>query len=212
MEEKKYRLFFTKKGNIKYISHLDLTKVFIRAFFRADLHLKHSEGFTPHPKISFELPLSVGMESNCESCDFTLSCAENTDDISERLNKQLPLGISITECIEVGEKLPKAKMAEYIISFFNISQNEVSEIQNILSKEIIINKRTKKGFLLTDITEKIKSIEYKLEGKDLVLKTLLPCAGDDYLNPEYICKFICEKEKFKEKCKIYSIMRQKVYY
>ena len=59
----KYRLQFSKEGETKYVSHLDLVRLFTRAFKRAELPLAYSEGFNPHPKMSIGLPLSVGVTS-----------------------------------------------------------------------------------------------------------------------------------------------------
>ena len=62
----KLRLRFEKTGRAIYISHLDLMATMQRAFSRAGLELKYSEGFNPHPLISVLLPLSVGTASVCE--------------------------------------------------------------------------------------------------------------------------------------------------
>ena len=66
----KLRLIFSKEGRAVYISHLDLMRTFQRVFMREGLILKHSQGFHPHPIISFALPLSVGQSSRCEILDF----------------------------------------------------------------------------------------------------------------------------------------------
>ena len=66
------RMLFEKTGDSVWISHLDLMRVFQRAFRRAGLLLKHSQGFTPRAIVSIALPLSVGMESQCELLDFEL--------------------------------------------------------------------------------------------------------------------------------------------
>ena len=75
------RLLFEKTGNAVWMSHLDLMRLFQRAFKRAGLLLKHTQGFNPRPSVSIALPLSVGVESRCELLDFDLegmdvSCEE----------------------------------------------------------------------------------------------------------------------------------------
>ena len=57
------RLRFSKTDQAKYISHLDTNRVFSRAFARAKIDLWFTEGFNPHPYMSFSLPLSLGVES-----------------------------------------------------------------------------------------------------------------------------------------------------
>ncbi len=64
------RLLFSKTGRAKYISHLDLMRTFQRAFARAGISIKHTEGFNPHPFVSIALPLSVGYSSQCEILEF----------------------------------------------------------------------------------------------------------------------------------------------
>ena len=66
------RLLFEKVGRSVWISHLDLMRLFQRAFKRAGLKLKHTQGFNPRPSVSIALPLSVGVESECELLDFDL--------------------------------------------------------------------------------------------------------------------------------------------
>lgn len=64
------RALFEKTGTAVWISHLDLMRLFQRAFARANLPLKHTQGFNPRPSVSIALPLSVGLESVCELLDF----------------------------------------------------------------------------------------------------------------------------------------------
>ena len=66
------RALFEKKGNAVWISHLDLMRVFQRAFKRAGLPLTHTKGFNPRPSVSIALPMSVGIEIGCELLDFEL--------------------------------------------------------------------------------------------------------------------------------------------
>ena len=61
-----HRLAFSKLDTAKFISHLDLMRTFQRAFLRADIPIKHTEGFHPHAFVSIPLPLSVGYSSVCE--------------------------------------------------------------------------------------------------------------------------------------------------
>ena len=67
----RYVLKYTKEGYMRYISHLDTAQLFRRAFSRINVRLKHSEGFNPHPKLSFMQPLSLGYSSTGEYLEFT---------------------------------------------------------------------------------------------------------------------------------------------
>ena len=93
------RLVFCKTDDAVWMSHLDLMRLFQRAFKRAGLPLTHTQGFNPRPSVSIALPLSVGVESICELLDFDLEgekipCAE----IVRRLNDVLVKGITVLDC------------------------------------------------------------------------------------------------------------------
>ena len=88
------RLFFKKTGKAIWISHLDLMRVFQRAFQRAGFHLTHTQGYNPRPSVSIALPMSVGVESQCELLDFDLDGLSVSDEeICRRLNDALPEGV-----------------------------------------------------------------------------------------------------------------------
>ncbi len=93
----KVNITFSKKGLMKYISHLDLMRLFMRALRRAELPIKMTEGFSPHPKISIKRALKLGVESDNEEATFTLRELIDPRDFQERLQKQLPQGIFIKE-------------------------------------------------------------------------------------------------------------------
>jgi len=90
---------FSKKGLMKYISHLDLMRLFMRALRRADLPIKMTEGFSPHPKISIKRALKLGLESDNEEASFVLRKPLDPEDFKERLQRQLPEGIIIGQVI-----------------------------------------------------------------------------------------------------------------
>ena len=87
---------FSKKGAMKYISHLDLMRLFMRAMRRAQLPLKITEGFNPHPKFSIKRALKLGLESSSEEAIITLTQYVKPQEFKERLQLQLPEGIEIT--------------------------------------------------------------------------------------------------------------------
>jgi radical SAM-linked protein len=95
------RLTFSTKGLLKYISHLDMMRLFERAARRASLPLKLTEGFNPHPKISITPAKPVGVESEGQDVDITLRMPVPLRDLVERLNRVLPPEIRITGAREV---------------------------------------------------------------------------------------------------------------
>lgn len=82
---------------MRYISHLDLMRLFMRAMRRAELPLKMSEGFSPHPKLSFKRALKLGVESQQEEASVVLKFPVTPEDFKNRLQKQLPEGIEVKD-------------------------------------------------------------------------------------------------------------------
>lgn len=80
---------------MKYISHLDLMRVFIRVFRRANLPLKMTQGFSPHPKFSIKRALKLGLESESEEATLVLKEFVDPQDFKKSLEEQLPEGIEI---------------------------------------------------------------------------------------------------------------------
>jgi radical SAM family uncharacterized protein/radical SAM-linked protein len=108
--KKKVRLRFTKKGELRFISHLELAHLFYRASKRADLPLCHSEGFHPLPRIIFATALPVGMESLMEVVDLELEGQIRSLEVKERLNQTLPPGIEIIDAEDFLFSSPPASL------------------------------------------------------------------------------------------------------
>jgi radical SAM-linked protein len=86
---------FCKKGDIKFISHLDLMRLFARALRRSGLPIKITEGFNPHPKFSIQKALKLGVESDSEQAQIALVDSVPAPEFYSKLQPQLPEGIVI---------------------------------------------------------------------------------------------------------------------
>ncbi|MCX5715366.1 MAG: TIGR03936 family radical SAM-associated protein [Candidatus Omnitrophica bacterium] len=91
----KISAIFCKTKDMRLISHLDLMRLFQRALRRADLPIRITNGFNPHPKISVNRALKLGIESENEEAMFYMAAGLPAEEFKERLNKQLPEGIQI---------------------------------------------------------------------------------------------------------------------
>jgi len=89
---------FCKKGAMRFISHLDIVRLFQRAVRRAGLGVSMSQGYTPHYKISFERALKLGVESDGEKIIFNLDIWIEPEEFKRRLNEKLPEGVKIITC------------------------------------------------------------------------------------------------------------------
>jgi radical SAM-linked protein len=89
---------FCKTGDMRYISHLDLVRLFQRAVRRAGLPVALSQGYTPHYRISFNRALKLGVESDREIAIFRMERLVSGQEFKERLNEKLPEGVKVLEC------------------------------------------------------------------------------------------------------------------
>ena len=103
---KKLAVFYTKQDRARYFGHLELVNIFQRALKRAGIAVRFSEGFHPKPKISFDDPLPVGIESQQERFIITVPDAIRSRDVKDRLNHHLPAGLVITHCQLAPRKSP----------------------------------------------------------------------------------------------------------
>lgn len=94
----KLEAVFCKKGALRYISHLDIVRLFQRAIRRASLAVSLSQGFTPHYKIGFSDALKLGVESEGEKAVFTIDNWMDPEEFKNRINEKLPEEIKVLEC------------------------------------------------------------------------------------------------------------------
>lgn len=135
------RLRFGRGEELKFLSHLDLMRLWERALRRAGLPLAYSEGFTPHPRIALAAPLSVGVTSEAELMDVFLSRWIAPDSFVAQAKKQLPQGLDLPEAWPVGLNIPslqsQIRFAEYRVEVDTeeASQEVESAIRSLLSAE-----------------------------------------------------------------------------
>lgn len=185
----KLRMCFSKTGRAVYISHLDLMRTMTRAFLRAELRLKYSEGFNPHPNISIALPLSVGCESVCELLDFTLMSDEAPEELLTRLNEQFPEGIHASAVYEPERRIKELKWLRIggTFEYDERDKEEMSaELADFFSRDsIVIQKKTKRGIGESDIRPAIREISFEAS-EDGVRVNAVISAQEPTLNPELI--------------------------
>jgi radical SAM-linked protein len=157
---KRYCLTFSKTGSARYLSHLEMVRLFIRAFRRAGLHIAHSKGFHPMPKISFAAALPVGMESIHETVNLQIYETTPFSSLKEKINQQLPKGIRITqiEGVTRSGKGPKVKESHYHINMDGVKVEQETLEKFLKSTDFSIIKKTKKGEKMIDARRLVKSI------------------------------------------------------
>jgi radical SAM-linked protein len=97
------RVRVAKAGKLRFISAIDLGRVWERALRKADLAIAYSEGFSPHPKVSFGDALPLGYASVAEFAELTFTGPVDLPDMAMRLNAAFPEGLEVLDAVETGE-------------------------------------------------------------------------------------------------------------
>ena len=192
------RLLFSKLGRARFISHLDLMRTFQRAFFRAQIRIRHTEGYHPHPFVSIALPLSVGFSSDCEILEFGLEGGAEPEEVPELLNRTLPEGILVHRCYTAQRPLREIAYIRYLVEFTYapaMPPGAEEGLRALLSRESCVvqkkSKKAKSGFTEVDLIPRIRSWSLSRAGESLRLDALLS-AQNPGLNPELIRAALCE--------------------
>ncbi len=194
------RVWFKKMGMSRYVSHLDLMRAMTRAVRRANVPLWYTEGFNPHPYITFALPLSLGMESMCESMDMRIEGECTNEDVFDMLKNSMPPEIEIRSVADPVYDPKKITWGEFDI-FFDCEKGSdklVLLIEQMLSgDELIVQKLGKKGRhkVLKDINliEHIKQHSVGKLGERVKLSVVLPAGSTTNVNPSLLADEIIKQ-------------------
>lgn len=194
----RYVMTFTKEGYIKYTSHLDMLRLFKRAFKKCQIQLAYSQGFNPHPKMGFAQPLSLGYISRCELLEFETVSPYDREELQHMLNGVMPEGVEILACETLpaeGKSLASAVTEAIYKVTFPVESDAVYEDKlkaYLQQDEILAEKRQKKTKKLAtvDIRSKIRAITVIPEDK-LVLRMDLDCGSASNLSPELVISTFC---------------------
>ncbi len=215
---KTIRILFRKVGDLQYISHLDLQRTMARVLVRAKIPMWYTQGFNPHAKVIFGLPLSVGTESECEFIDLRIDRDITPAEVKSRLNRELTREMQILEAYEPTTKFQDIGWAKYEMS---IKQEHADEgtakaLQHLFeTSPLTMTKKTKSGDKEIDIIPMIRRIKVvSTESGELRISAILAAGGSEHLNPEMLIKAakaqlgILSGDPTKES---YSILRTHVY-
>lgn len=186
------RLRFSKQDRAKYISHLDINRAMSRAFKRAKIPLWYTEGYNPHPYMRFSLPLSLGVESMCESVDIRLTEDIGNAEIKSRMNDVLPQGLKILDVYDNIKDNSEICYSDYVYCFqFANNALALQKMESVLSAhEILALKKGKKGrkriLKETDIKEYIDQYALSVRGDSIILNIRLLAGPSKNLNPSLL--------------------------
>lgn len=185
----KIRFQFIRGEELKYIGHLDVMRLFERAFKRSQIPLTHSQGFNPRPHIVFAQPMPLGLSSDGEFADVELEKSYELNDLLEKINSALPKGIKVVAAnVKNNNKniMGIVEAARYRIDFKAFQSLDINGIiSNILSqKRILVLKKTKSGEKEFDIRPLIYELSGETNENAGFFNVLLNAGQDNNVRPE----------------------------
>lgn len=209
------RALFEKTGNAIYISHLDLMRLFQRAFKRAGLSLTHTQGFNPRPSVSIALPMSVGVRSCCELLDFQLDGEEIAcEEIMRRLNETLVDGVRILAVYPECRKIREIAYLDCAVSFKydnGVPADGAEKIRSLFKREeLILEKTNRNGTRRENIIPMIRSLTVTQPEDNTLQLSARICCQEPALNPNQLVTAI---EVYLPECKpdFYTSERLEIY-
>lgn len=131
--QQRFKIEFSKHGDLRFISHHDVMRLFQRALRRAGIELRMTQGFNPHPKMVFALPLGVGIESDCEILFLDTSRWYKAPELHERLEAELPGGIRL---LKVELASPQAGAIPKEVAYVATMPESKEEADNGIERKI----------------------------------------------------------------------------
>ena len=182
------RLLFTKTGEAVWMSHLDLMRLFQRAFKRAGLPLTHTQGYNPRPSVSIALPLSVGVESVCELLDFDLEGESiPCEEITARLNAALVPGVQVLQTLPECRKIRDIALLDCVVTLeydAGVPQAAAEQMNALFSRESLeVEKKGKNGPVQQDIIPMIRRICVEQTDAHTMKLAARVCCQNPSLNP-----------------------------
>ena len=200
---KNVRLKYIKKGECRYISHLDTARAFSRAFSRSGLPLWFTEGFNTHFYMSFALALPLYMESECELADIRLFADDyDLTKIAECVNPLLPDGLKIVEAWEALTKFAGIFSAEYSAEIACEAPAATAAALNefMSSDSISAEKKSKGKTVVQDIKPLVLSFAAKPDGEVCLCEFALRSGSESNLNPFVLLDAAADRCGFATEC------------
>ena len=194
-----YRVVFKKTGNLQYFSHLDLQRTWQRVLVRASIPMWYTQGFNPHSKIVFGVPLPVGSEGLEEMVDLRIDREISCEEVKAQLNAELTHEMQVSEVY-----IPKTSFADIAWGVYDITMQTAGDAAKVAARihayfnedtdPIMMMKRSKSGDKEVDIRPMVYSIKASADMHGLIhIRAILRAGNSQNLNPEYIVKAIRDR-------------------
>lgn len=202
MVYQKLRMKFERTGMLRFISHLDLCRSIRTAFNRAGTPVRYSEGFNPHPRMTFTLPLPLGAQSLCEYMDIFVPEGSDGAALCAALDAVCPPELHFVSAYVPDSALTDAVRSDYEITLDGVSAQAASDL---LAHPPMIKKVNKKGVeRLVDPAPMIHGYSVEERPGGALVRVTADCAPEQYLNPDAIAALFAADD--------YSILRTQLYF
>ncbi|MBQ6020993.1 MAG: DUF2344 domain-containing protein [Clostridia bacterium] len=187
------RLIFEKRGLLRFVSHLDLNRAVLRCLRRTDIPIWYTEGFNPHPYVTFALPLPLGAESVNDVLDLRVVGDIKNREIVEKLNAVLPDGLRITGSCEPRAKIRELCKAEYL--FFFSEATDMDRVRAIVGGGELMSEKPgkahgRKVMKTVNLLEEVYACAY--DGH--TMKLTLPAGSVKNVNPISLAEELEKKD------------------
>lgn len=185
----KLRVTFKKCEGLRYVGHLDILRTFSRVLRRIEFPLKYSEGFNPHPVMTFILPTGVGVTSDCEMVDIGITEDVDVNEFIKVFNENTqPHSLLVVDAEITDAPMPNIEKAKYDIKIINENEISKDDILNALSQdEIMVDKKSKKQMKQVNIKEHIFDYEINdIDGKEFTLTMILSAGNTFNIKPALV--------------------------
>jgi len=191
------KIEFAKEGLARFISHLELLKTWERTLRRAAVPISYSEGFNPHPRMSFALPLAVGCEGHREYLEIMLEAEADLEAMKDSLSRALPEGLRVIALTPLSDRNPplmaQVEGASYLVSApFSrpISAEDLKKALDVFRamSEAVIIKDGKHGPKLQDVRPGIYCLQAELKYSRIELLMTLKAGSQGNVRPEDVVK------------------------
>ena len=149
------RIRYAKRGPLRFTSHRDFARAFERAIRRANVPIAYSQGFTPHPKISYASAAPTGVASEAEYLEIGLQAEVDPDELIRALDSALSPGLDILEAVIAhdGNLSERIEASSWRVELLDVTDDELKAAVTtfLAAEEALVERLTKQGMRMLDV-------------------------------------------------------------
>jgi len=181
------RIRFAKRGRLRFTSHRDFQRAFERALRRAGVPVAYSQGFSPHPKVSYAGAAPTGAASEAEYLEIAVTRVCHAAEVGQALDHALPPGLDVVEVVEAGGDplADRLQASAWRIDLPGVDQGRLAGAVSafLAAPSVEVRRMTKNGSRMLDARAAVVRLEVGADGTSLcaVLRHQTPTVRPDDL-------------------------------